>query len=414
MANSVKEVFDEECSHLVIDPKFVKKISDYRTAFEMKDPDHATFFGGNLTGVQKVRFLQSDRDAWFEEILEINDIILQDKLHSLPSVDPERNVASDVMNLSCVWLMHAIYNSKKLNDAQKKQGMIDVAMVMQFKFLTSRLYRLFRYPADPETAAAAYAQLSMKYAIKQLGNWRAVLEARAQEITSKTGIHHRAISQMDNDNGVFYLLTDSQGRIRDMLKNIYDVFLKTHQSGARISVTSNIAEYDGKEILKDVTKSTLAYTRYIHSIITDKNSFVKPELLSIIENLMHSTPPKLILESLNWMSANYNQASAGIIQEVIDEAMVHAFDYLAQNRSIASANPDIGLLLSRLKGVYMSSRSTDPALIQLRQKAEQIAKFATGNRHPSVIASVRTSLLLYVILRAFTMRYYSTNAISGR
>lgn len=412
MTLTIKAVFNEECPHLVFDSKLIKKISDYRVGFEMKNQDHITFFGGNLTGVQVVRFLPADRDKWFEEILEVNEIILEDKVHSLPTVDADRHVSSDIMNISCVWLIHRIYTSKQLTDKQKKEAMVDVAMVMQFKFLTSRLYRLFRYPADPTTAAAAYAQLSYKFSIKAYGSWRALLTARAEEITSLTGIHANTIKTMESDKDVAYVLSDSQGRIKDILKNIYDVFMKTHESGTRFATTSSVAEFDGEQILKDRSKNTLAYSRYIHSIITDKNSFIKPELVNVIQDLMHTMPPKLFNSALVWMSLNYGQGGAGVISDVLSETLVHAFDYLSQNRQVIKSHGDLPAILVKLKGVYMSSRSTDPALIQLRQKTEDIAKNATGNRHPSILASIRSGILLYIVARSFTMKHYTTGALT--
>ena len=55
----------------------------------------------------------------------------------------------------------------------------------------------------------------------------------------------------------------------------------------------------------------------------------------------------------------------------------------------------------------MSARSTNPELLQLRELAQKIVKRATGSRNESTIAAVRTGLLAYIVLRAYSMRYYS-------
>jgi hypothetical protein len=281
---------------------------------------------------------------------------------------------------------------------------------LQYKFLTSRLYRHFKYPADRATAEATYAVLTYKYAIKQYGSWAGVLNARAEEVISPTGLHHRAIEEFEPDSIIVYLLNDTQGRIRDMLKNIYDVFLQVHRQGIKISSTSSMVEHDGVEILKDKSKNLLAYTRYINSIITDRNSFIREELLTVIEKQMKTMPPRLFRESLEWMSDNYRQSGAGMVEELLNETLVHSFDYLAENRNLVRNSTDLASLLTRLRGVYMSSRSTDPALFSLRDKAEKIVKLATNNKNSSVIAAVRTGMLLYLIARAYSMRYYSQSA----
>jgi hypothetical protein len=283
-------------------------------------------------------------------------------------------------------------------------------LVLQYKFFTSRYYRHFRYPADRATAEATYAQLSYKFDIKTYGSWSALFRARAEDIVAKTSIHYRTITHMDDDRKVIYMLNDTQGRIRDMLKNIYDVFLRVHQQGIRISSTSSVIEHDGVEVLKDKSRNLLAYGRYINSIISDRNSFMREELMVIVEKLMHTMPPKLFRETLEWMSHNYRQRGANDIEETLNETLVHSFDYFSDNREAVRDTHDLPGLLARLRGVYMSSRSTDPVLFALREKVEGIVKKATGNKNTSVIASVRTGVLLYVVLRAMTMTHYTKGA----
>lgn len=408
MDHSIKGVFEAECSGLEIGLALAKRLHQYQVGFVNKNEDHIKFFGGNLTGVQIVRFTDDDRNRWFDEIMEVDEVPLRERLIALPTVNKEFHVSSDTMNLSCVWLLHALATTSALTDQQKHQAMLDVTLVLQYKYLTSRLYRHFRYPADEATAEATYAQLTNKYALKEHGSWQALLTARAEEIISTSSIHHATIQVMDKDKDVVYMLNDTQGRIRDTLKNIYDVFLRVHQQGIRVLSVSSVIEHDGVEILKDKSKTLLAYGRYIGSIITDKPSFMREELMQILERVMHTMPPRLFRESLSWMSDNYRQPGAKEIEEVLSETLVHSFDYLAQNRTLVKSQNDLPGLLSKLRGVYMSSRSTDPALFSLREKTEKIVKMATGNKNASLIASVRTGVLLYIVLRTYTMRHYQS------
>lgn len=407
MDHSIKGVFDDECSGLDVGPKLAARLHAYQVGFVSKNEDHIKFFGGNLTGVQVVRFTDDDRNRWFDEILEVDEVPLEERLLALPTVNGDWHVSSDTMNLSCVWLMHSISKSSKLPDKVKHQALMDVALVLQYKFLTSRLYQHFKYPADKETAEATYALLSNKYALKEHGSWSALLHARAEDIIGPHSIHANTIKKMDNDEDVTYMLNDTQGRIRDTLKNIYDVFLRVHSQGIRVHSVSAVIEHDGTEILKDRTKSLHAYGRYINSVITDKASFIREELLEIIEKLMPTMSPRHFRETLTWMSDNYRQPGAGEVEEVLNETLVHSFDYLSHNRDVIRNPHDLPGLLSRLRGVYMSSRSTDPALFSLREKMEKTVKKATGNKNESAIAAVRTGCLLYVILRSYTMRHYS-------
>jgi hypothetical protein len=410
MQRTIKDVFDERCKDLIVDSKLIKLLQMYDTNFTTANQDHIQFFGGNLTGVQVVRFMDQNRDSWFHDILKINEGPLTDELLELPTVDVNHKVASDTMNLSCVWLAHSILNEKGLTPDQKHLGAVTVFKILQYKFITSRLFRHFKYQASQATAEATYAQLSYKFDIKRYGNWSAVITARAEDIVRvkpTPSIHLNTILKMDNDDKVQYVLSDTQGRIRSMLKGIYDIFLQVHNQGIRITSTSSIIEHDGEAMLKDKTKSALAYERYLTSIITDKNSFIREELTTIIEKIMYTMPPRVFIETLEWMSKNFRQSGAGEIEIVLNETIIHSLDYFNHHRDLIRNTSDLPELLGRLRGVYTSSRSTDAALFSLREKMEIVIKKATGNKNDSTIASVRTGVLLYIVLRTMTMRHYS-------
>ncbi len=410
MDKNIASVFADECKHLVIDQRFARKLHSYQVGFVFKNADHSQFFGGNLTGVQTVRFVDSDRDRWFEEILEVDDGPLEARLYALPTINAEFKVSSDVMNLSCAWLLHAIYVSS-LPEKIKHEAMIDVVLVLQYKFLTSRLFRHFKYNAEKSIAEAVFAAMSRKFVLKEHGNWSALLRWRAETlIDPKEKTHRNAIVKMDDDLEVVYLLNDTQGRIRGYLKSIYDLHLTVKAKGDRIHSTSSVVEHDGVEILRDKTKSLLAYGRYMNSIITDKNSFIREELVSVILKLVNTMPEKLFRESLEWMSDNYRLQGAGNIEELMREILVHAFDYLAQNRALLRNNGDLPNLLVKLKGIYTASRSTDPALLSLREGVEALVRKATGSKSKSSVASVRTGIMLYIVVRAFTMKHFSAGA----
>lgn len=405
---NVKSVFDEELAHLKFDNKLAKKFNEFQINFTNKNEDHMMFFGGNLFGVQTVRFSTQDTEKWFTDILEADDISLEEKILETPVINPLFHVSSDLFNLSALWLIHKFMNSPLLNDKQKQQAMLDVALIMHYRFMTSLLYRYFKFPADPQVAAATYAQLSYKFAIKQYGSWYATIVARCEDFLSDDSIHHKTLKKFNDDTEIVYMVNDAQGRIRDMFKNLYAVFIKTNQEGVKINSTSTLSlDHDGEQIVKDKTKNLLSYTRYLHSIVGDKNSFIKDEIMGVICSVLHTMPPKLLRQTLEWTSANYRHMGAVEVEEVIDLTLTHSFSYLSNNRNVLKDNNDLAGLISKLRGVYMSSRSTEIELLEMRSKAESIVKFATHVKNDSVIASVRTGFLLYLVTRAYTKNHYS-------
>jgi hypothetical protein len=410
----IKEIFDKLVgASLPIDSYMVKQVHRYQTDFVNKNKDHTEFFGGNLTGVHITRFTDSDKSKWFEDVLDNADSEeLREKLHTVPALQNEKGVfiiSGDVMNLSCMWLLHKFHNASNIPLDHRRNAMIDVMLAMQFKMLTSLLFHYFRYPADRAVAEATYAMLTNKYSLKVYGSWIGVLRSRCEDVISNTSIHFDTISKMDNDVGVVRAINDIQGRLRDMLKNIYGVFLQAHHSGAKVSATSSVIEHDGVEILKDTSKSQTTYIRYIKSIIGDSNSFIREELLRVVANIMPSAPPKHLRTTLEFLSRNYLKAQSDEVIKLLDNTLIHSFTYLAENRATMRSGIDLPSLLTRLRGVYTSSRSTDPDLLELRKIVEDITRTAIDVKTEAVIASVRTAVLLYIIARTYTMRHYLTN-----
>ena len=407
---NIKAVFDEVCSELVIDEKLIKRLNDYHTKFINRNADHIEFFGGNLLGVQVIRFAPNDRNEWFNDILQVDEYDLEDKLYSLPDVNPEFQVSSDVMNLSCLWLSYAFLRNTKLSIKQKEEARFTIMMILNIKLLTSLMFHYFKYPADREKAAATYAELSYKYAIKQEGSWYKVLEKRSEDILHDNSIHAKALTKFDNDVSIIYMINDIQGRLRNMVKNIYSVFMRIHEQDVRISTSSALIEHDGTEVLKDKTKSLQTYTRYLLDILADANTLVKDDLVNVVTKQIKTMPEKLLRQTLEWLTNNSGSGKhAPLIEESVNLLMIHAFNYLQGNKVLLRNTADMSTLLTKLKGTYMSSRNTDAELKQLRSNFEKIAKLATENKNSTVISSVRTGTMLYLVIRAISMRHYANN-----
>lgn len=409
---SIKTTFDAACAGLSVDSKLAKKIAQYQVAFRTRNEDHIEFFGGKLLGNKVVRFLPSDQDRWFEEILQTDEVELTEKIHNLPTVNPDFFVSSNAMNLSCVWLMHAL-NRSKLPEKEKFEAMVNVALVLQYKYITSIIYHFYPYPADEATAQMAYAQLSKKFLITQYQNWYELLRAMSERLVQRGELHWRAIDKMEHDSDVIKMVNDVQGRLRDMVKNITRVFMEVHKQGVRMHSTSAVVEFDGEEILRDKTRGLVGYTRYIESVVPDKASFIRQELVAVIVQIMPSMNPRLFEQCLEWMSDNYQQRNAGLIEQLLEETLIHSFGYLKANSNLVRNTHDLSGILSRLRGTYMSSRNSDPVLWNLREKAEQVAQLATQNKNANTLAALRTGILLYVCLRTYTMHHYSQALVTG-
>lgn len=402
----IRNVFEQECPLVRGDISLAKRVIQYQLAFVAKNDEHVKFFGGHLTGVQIVRFSDSDRLVWFQEILRCDDHRLQEALFKLPTVHRDHQVASDAMNLSCIWLTHVLINAD-IPEKLKRDAVVSVMLVLQYKFLTSRLYRHFKFPADKAVAEATYASLSMKFDLKQYGSWGAYLQGRSEDILDPKAPRYQHFLKMHDDREIEKIVNDIQTRLRKTLRLIAGVHYSVNASGRRHTTTSQTIEHEGKEILRDKSKSLANYTRYIHSIIPDKGSFIREELLNVVENMISTMPPHLFRRSLEWLSDQFQGPRSHELQSLTKEIMVHCFDYLATNTESIQNSSDLAGLLVTLRGAYTSARSTDPVLMDIRARTEKLVKDATSTRNVNLLSPIRTGVLLYITLRALTKRHYA-------
>jgi len=407
----IRGVFETICSDVHFDHALFKKVCDMEAHFVNKREEHIAFFGGAVTGVQVVRFTDADRDVLFDNILNANDAELETALYALKDhtgkavINPDWQVSSEIFNIACVWIMHGFKTSHQLSDIEKHEAQVRVCCYLYYKYLTSLLFKYFKFPADPEIAQATYAQLTYKFILKQLGSWGATIRYMAEAAVAKDGIHAKTLDKMDDDTAVLYMVTNLQGNIRDALKNIYAEFIRVYNSGARIVSTSALVESDGEMVLKESSKNPGVYAKYLKTIINDRNSFIRQELMDVVSHVMHTLAPRMLTQTLVWISDNYQNAKNRDVDVAVDIVLEHALEYMSTHRELMHA--DLATLVDRLRGAYMSSRSSDDKLLQARSLVDGLVKAATGSKNDTTVGAVRTGVMVYIVLRAYSRNHYT-------
>ncbi len=405
----VKDVYDDLADHIVFDTAFCSKLIVYYMDFVNKNENHILFFGGHLLGVYPVSFTDEDRTKWFNEILGVDELVLRPHLIKIPAINEEFAVSSDTWNLSAIWLLHRIYNEKKLPQAIKHNTMQHVAAMLQCKFLTSLLSHYFKYQADAGKAEATYNGLSEKFNIKKYKTYGNYLMGNADNIVQRSWNYFDVIDTMRKDLRVVAALNGIQNGIRSMVKYIYGEFMKIHTSGTKYLSNSMVLEHDGSAMIKDKLDLSSDYGRYIKDIISDKNSFIKEELVKVILNLVPNMPERLFRLCLENTTKQYYGAGIKPIDDILDRVLVHAYDYFMTNKNILTDKTvDLADILQRLKGIYTSSRATDQDLKDMRKITEKFVAHAIDNKVSTNISSVRTGFLLYIMARTLTKHHYTT------
>lgn len=406
--NSIREVFDTLAGDLRFDKRLAKNVFDFERAFVNYNEDHIAFFGGYSMGVYKMRFRIQDRENWFNDIMHIDPVILDESIEELPTVNSDWVRASDGMNLSCVWMAYRFLNSTQLSQAERQEAATRVIQILLYKFMGSLMSHNFPYTADEGSMDAMYRELNYKFAIKKAGSWGVLLRQRAEELVSNKSVHRRVFEKFDRDDDIIRMINDTQSRLRQIVKSMNKVFYDVRARGVKINTSKSVLDMNGETVLLDKTKKYNSYIRYIHKVLDDKNSFVRSELTSIVGDMMHTMSMRTFTDTLEWMAINHGHNKHPEIEKLVDETLIYAFDLMANNREELAGRKGISPLLARLRALYMASRMADPALLECKRMAEHIVVSATGSRSASTIASVKTGIQIYIVLRTMAMNYYQS------
>lgn len=407
MATTLKQLFDDACGDLVIDKTTIERIYLFAQGFLTKNPDHMKFFGGSLIGVNPVRWVDTETDHWFEEIIGMDDIDAQKKIYEVPGIESNWNVASNVLNLSMVYMVYRIYNTPGLDPLVKESAMINVLELLQYRFISSLMYHYFPHPADKATAQTAYSLLTKKYGLKLYGSWSRYITRRAEDIISPGSIHKKAYTEFKDTKAIVYMLNDIQGRVRSVVKNISAVFYMVKESNQLITSSSMVGNDEEGTYLKDKRSALIAYKQYIVSIIPDENSFVRSELVSIILKKMHTAKGKVFTDALRFLAGHYGEHSRRYLETLVDETLLHAFDYMAKRRIKTN---DLPTVIDKLKTLYTASRTADPSVLLIRSLGDDLVVEAlpgSDKGERPVVAPERTAVLLYIVLRTLASKHYS-------
>lgn len=406
---NVKQVFEEHCGHMVFDRKLLQKIQTYERDFVNKNPAHIKFFGGVLMGVDPIRFTSADQNRWFDDIMDIDESTLEIDLHALPDILAHRHVSSNVMNLSGFWMTHKFLTSTKLSQSDRELGALLTILILHYKFITSTLTNWFKYDADPAIAQATYNMLTKRFGLKISGSWGELLRYRSQVTIERGGLHHNRLMNFNNDLEIVYMVNDTHGRVKSILKYIRDVFtLAQNDPDNLVKNMSATIELDGDVKVRDKTRLTSTYVRYIQDALNDQRSFIIPELVVIISKTVTTAPKEALEKSLTYMVENASPKADKRVSRLPEVVLQHAFEYMTKNPSTMSSGKDIPGLLSKMIKLYQASKTTDELILEARAIGEHIATRATGSKNRILISAVRNAILLYVLLRAFTMDHYKS------
>lgn len=398
---TLKQVFDAHFAHVKFDRSFVNRIYQFQLGFVNRNSDHLDFFGSNLLGVHVVRFKDSDVTLFYDTVVDVDYDALTKSIRELDSINHDFKVASDILNLTLFYVMHRCLTAESLIPLHRERAAYDAALIFIYRCIAALISAWFKYPTDPKIAQAAYANLSNKHLIKKLGSWNKLADYRTKDLTSKNGLHLKTITSFTDDEEILKAIKDAQNRIRDIFKNYCAEFYKVHGQGDTIGVTSaTFLDAEGEETVKEKTKSVENVVTYLRNVILDKNSFIKDDLVNIIVRINSNTSFRMVKSTLTWLSESYGSSKHfKQIDEFLSLVVVQSMYMIEHNMEVKHLR-DYPHILVNLKNLYLSTRTTDADVEKIREMGYDLIKASNPGISKSLILSTRTSIILYLTLRA--------------
>lgn len=399
---TLKDVCDQYFENCAFDQETARRFYKYQFWYINKNPEHMQFFGGALLGVNVLRFTDADIAKFYEEVVDVDLIGLTSDIRKLKTINHTFKVGGDIFNLTLVYCMHRFLTSSKLKDKDRQRAAYDTALIFFYRCAAALLSSYFTYPADPKLAQMAYANLSNKHLIKKLGSWNAVMHYRASDLSGIKGIHRQSFLSFKDDIANVYIITDSQNRIRDLIKNYYAEFDRARLAGERLGVTSSSwTDGEGEDSLKEKTNDVQGIVTYIRSIMPDKHSFIKDELIRVVVNINVNTSFRMVKAVLGWLSdALADPKTSKLVDEFVSKVIVQSMYFIDNQMELRNKN-DFPYILKQLKNLYLSTRTTDPDIDDIREKGFKLLKIFDPKTSDSLTLSTRTTIILYISLRAF-------------
>ena len=406
---TLKQIFDEEFGRVKFDQALSKRIYNFSLMFINMNEDHLNFFSGHLLGAHKVHFTDATVYKFFDDVLDVDyDKLRSRVIKEVTDVDSSFKISGDTLNQTCMYLIHRFLNEPSMDAKAKYTACYNSGLIFFYRCIAALVSHYFnRGTTSPEIAEAAFAQLNKKFLIKKLGSWAALMDFRAKALIAPESVHLKDLKSFRDDSKVVYAMNNSQGALRSAMKPYYREFKKVHDSGLRISSTSaTMTDAEGKEIMKEKVKSLDSHIATFMTVLADRNSFIRGDLIDVIRDINKNTSVYAIETGLKWLSDGYmNQTTATLVRDFVSGVLVYSYDLIA-NRIENTQKRDYSAVLIKLKNLYLSTRLIDEDIEHIRDMGENVVKQSMNNRsaNKSLMLSTRTSLILYITLRSLVMR----------
>lgn len=400
---SVRDVFDA-FANLTIDKNFLTKLTFHVYSFINKNETHTAHFGGNLVGVRPVRYIPADARAWLEEIMGIDEITnCQRELVNLKEINKNFRVSSDIVNLSFIYLLHRIYQSK-LDSKLKDQAYVETIVMNLAKHMCSLLSHRFKFPSDEVIAQQLYESLDNKSLLKRNGNWLNMMRSIALTMLDpQEGIHTRrgVWQKMEDDKSIVYMVNDIQDRLAGQINLLTEKYHDIKNNSDRLVLNSSVKNIEGEKVLAEYINRERTLVKDLLNIAKDPRDFIREELLEATVEIISTAEETHLRKVLEYMSDN--AGSQEYVQEAIRKVVVFVISEARQGRLDLNNAPEI---IGRLRNIFRANRIKKREAIELKELYTDLVEESIPTARESIKTACRIAAMIYVAIRMLTIKSY--------
>ena len=402
MAKTVLELCEEYTAHLSYDLDLAKKIEEFKLKWSYKNDDHLEFLASNLTGVHVIRFSARDEEMLYRDVFGVDKDDFEYELWRTPGINKNFKVSSNPTFMLLMFIAHKYLNTR-LPKQQIELVVTNLYFIFAFKVLGSIYSQYFKYPTSLAVAKMVYEKQNDKYLLKQCGSWQGVLEYRAEDLLLPSNVNHKRLKTFKTDD-VVKMLNDLQGRLRDIIKNVFVLIKEASDENKIISDTSLIEEDDeAGERIRETDNKTASYIRYINDIINSPGDFIQEDLLTFIRDrkLFPNTDKDNLREILKYISntgdITLTKEQVNIPEYLITNAML----YLTRKGFTDNLSQKLYSALIAIKAYWSSSSVNDPILKKIKAHLSTLVTKAVSRRTNYIVATYVLATMLYIFIRAY-------------
>ena len=413
MQSYIKEYLSKEVP-ITITSDIASQLIRMVIQFEIRD-EHSQTLNSQMFGVNKFIFTSRDRQIFFDIIECVEEDVVR-VINKIPTINKEYKVISDAFTIMSVYVAHLILVSK-ISANLKHDSVISVLNYMQYRFIGSAVNHYFPHGANYEIMQTVIESLSMKFSVRQVESWKAVVVERSESVAFDTKAHHSTLEKFDEDKDILYLITDTSTRIRSQLKIITAEYYAVRETNNYMLSHSSTASLDGEKVLRErdgsfqmigssvfhktIVKSSFVDERYIKMVqasVPRLNIGIIRRLFSAIsDEARHQTETNDTTKIIK--KRDGTEVYVGV--EALIDHTIHIIYTTSINNKRVNINSKISIY-TNTRNVFSAARTANPELVNVRASLEDIVRRTHISTRESTISGLSVCFALYVCLLSFS------------